>query len=59
MNNKIINKKLIIYLLTFLLCLIEVFMIFMILKSVLTKDLISPEDVKFYEYLKVKLSNLI
>lgn len=59
MNNKIINKKLIIYLLTFLLCLIEVFMIFIILKSVLTKDLISPEDVKFYEYLKVKLSNLI
>lgn len=42
-----------------LLFLIEMIMIYLIIKSILTKDLISPNEYTFYEYLKVKLSNLI
>ena len=58
MNNRLIKKNIVI-LFSIMMFLIEVLMIFLIIKSVLTKDLISPNDVTFYEYLKVKLSNFV
>ncbi len=56
--NKYITKKMFV-IINVLLFLIEIIMLYLIIKSILTKDLISPNDVTFYQYLKVKLSNLI
>jgi len=39
--------------------LLEILMVYLIVNSILTKDLISPNEISFYEYLKVKLSNII
>lgn len=56
--NRYITKKMFV-IINVLLFLIEIIMLYLIIKSILTKDLISPNDVTFYQYLKVKLSNLI
>ncbi len=39
--------------------LIEVVLIYMLINSYLTKDLISPNDITFYEYLINKITNVI
>lgn len=57
MNNYITKKMFLI--INIVLFLLEVLMIYLIIKSILSKDLISPNEISFYEYLKVKLSNLI
>lgn len=57
MNNYITKKMFLI--INIVLFLLEVLMIYLIIKSVLSKDLISPNEISFYEYLRVKLSNLI
>lgn len=56
--NRYVTKKMFVIINVFLFF-IEFVMLYLIIKSILTKDLISPNDVTFYEYLKVKLSNLI
>lgn len=56
--NRYVTKKIFVIINVFLFF-IEFIMLYLIIKSVLTKDLISPNDVTFYEYLRVKLSNLI
>ena len=58
MNNKYITKKTFL-LINILLFFLEIIMIYLIIKSILSKDLISPNEVSFYEYLKIKLSDLI
>jgi len=56
--NRYVTKKMFVIINVFLFF-IEFVMLYLIIKSILTKDLISPNDVTFYEYLRVKLSNLI
>lgn len=58
MKKKFVNKN-IILIYSLILLGLEIIMIYLIIKSILTKDLISPNEITFYEYLKVKLSNLI
>lgn len=58
MKNKYITNKTFLVINIFLF-LLEVIMIYLIVNSILTKDLISPNEITFYEYLKVKLSNLV
>ena len=57
MNNSIKRYSSIIF--NIILFVLEVIMIYLIIKRSLTKDFISPQDITFYEYLKIKLSNLV
>jgi len=41
------------------LCIFEILLIYLTIKSLLSKDLICPYEVTLYEYIKVKLSNFI
>ncbi len=41
-----------------LLILIEVFLIYLVIKSLLIKDLISPIDTSVLEYIKYKINNI-
>ena len=56
--NKYISKKVLI-IVNIVLFLLEVFLIYLMIKSIFTKDLISPSKISLYEYLKVKLSHII
>jgi len=56
MNNNISKKNIFIFMITFI---IEILLIYLIINNILTKDLISPHEITFYEYLKCKLSNII
>lgn len=38
---------------------LEILMIYLIINEFITKDFISPKDLTFIEYLKIKFSNLI
>lgn len=57
MSKYVTSKMLIIF--NIFLFLIEIIMLYLVIKSILTKDLISPNQLSFYEYLKAKLSNLV
>lgn len=50
MNKYISNKLLII------LFLLEILLLYMVIQSYLTKDLIRPFKLNFYEYLKLKMT---
>ena len=58
MKNKYIKKN-VFFIVNFILFLLEILMIYLIIKSILTKDLIRPNEIAFYEYIRVKLSNLL
>jgi len=56
--NDNIRKRLLLFI-SIIIFLLEVLLIYILIRSFLTKDIISPNKVMFYEYIKVKLSNLI
>lgn len=57
MNNYIKRKKWLI--INSILFIMEVILSYLIVKSFITKDFISPNDITFLEYIKIKLINLI
>lgn len=38
---------------------LEIILVYLIVNSALSKDYISPHEVTFYEFLKLKLSNIV
>lgn len=56
--NNYISKKILI-LINVILFILEVIMIYLVVKAILTNDFISPTDITFLEYVKIKLENLI
>ena len=56
--HKYVNRKIFI-IITVILFVIEIFLIYLIIKAILTEDLISPAPLNFYDYLKYKIQNII
>ena len=56
--HRYINKKIFIAI-TVILFIIEIILIYLIIKAILTEDLISPAPLNFYDYIKYKLQNII
>ena len=56
--HRYINKKIFIAI-TVILFIIEIILIYLIIKAILTEDLISPAPLNFYDYLKYRMQNII
>lgn len=56
--HRYISKKIFIAI-TIILFVIEVFLIYLIIKAILTEDLISPAPLNFYDYIKYKIQNIL
>ena len=56
--HRYISKKIFIAI-TIILFIIEVFLIYLIIKAILTEDLISPAPLNFYDYIKYKIQNIL
>ena len=56
--HRYVNKKIFI-LITAILFIIEVILIYLIIKAILTEDLVSPAPLNFYDYIKYKIQNIL
>lgn len=56
--HRYINKKIFIAI-TIILFIIEIILIYLIIKAILTEDLVSPAPLNFYDYIKYKIQNII
>ena len=56
--NKLLNKKLLLVLDIFL-SIILILIIYLVLNNILNKDIICPKKISFYEYIRVKIANVI
>lgn len=52
-------KKVTLTTVNILIFIVEILLIYLIINSSLSKDYISPTEITFYEYIKIKLSNLL
>ena len=56
--HRYVNKKIFIAIAVILL-IMEIILIYLIIKAILTEDLISPAPLNFYDYIKYKVKNII
>ena len=56
--NKYISKKMLV-IINIMLFFLEISMVYILVKSYLNNDYITPDDVPFYEYLLNKFNNLV
>ena len=56
--HRYVNKKIFIAIVV-ILFIIEIILIYLISKAILTEDLISPVPLNFYDYIKYKVKNII
>ena len=56
--HRYVNKKIFIAI-AVILFIMEIILIYLIIKAILTEDLISPAPLNFYDYIKYKVKNII